>query len=165
MRSFANSLLDEACRQAVLTQIDFAARRDVPWGISEAAFSAVDVNRIYQYQAFGVPGLGVQRGLEDDLVVAPYASALALVIEPRAALRNLRRLTQLGLRGAYGYYDSIDYTRRRQAEGQHGLIAYTYMAHHQGMILLAIGNTLYDNVMQTRFHADLAGTSYRTGAV
>ena len=94
MRSFANSLLDEACRQAVWTQIDFAARRGVPWGISEAAFSALDVNQIYQYQAFGVPGLGVQRGLEDDLVVAPYASALALVIEPRAALRNLRRLTQ-----------------------------------------------------------------------
>ena len=112
-------------------------------------------NRIYQYQAFGVPGLGVRRGLEDDLVVAPYASALALLVEPRAALRNLRRLTQLGLRGAYGYYDSIDYTRQRQVEGQHGIIAYTYMAHHQGMILVAIGNTLHDNVMQTRFHADL----------
>jgi len=155
MRSFANSLLDEACRQAVWTQIDFAARRGVPWGISEAAFSALDVNQIYQYQAFGVPGLGVQRGLEDDLVVAPYASALALVIEPRAALRNLRRLTQRGLRGAYGYYDSIDYTRQRQAEGQNGVIASTYMAHHQGMILLAISNTLFDHVMQTRFHADL----------
>ena len=155
MRSFANSLLDEACRQAVSTQIDFAARRDVPWGISEAAFSALDRHRIYQYQAFGVPGLGVRRGLDDDLVVAPYASALALVIAPRAALRNLRRLTHLGLRGAYGYYDSIDYTRRRQPAGEHGLIAYTYMAHHQGMILVAIGNTLYDNIMQTRFHADL----------
>jgi len=155
MRSFANSLLDDACRQAISTQIDFAARRDVPWGISEAAYSALDMHRIYQYQAFGVPGLGVQRGLEDDLVVAPYASALALVIAPRAALRNLRRLTQLGLRGAYGYYDSIDYTRRRQTPGQRGLIAYTYMAHHQGMILLAIGNTLCDNIMQTRFHTDL----------
>lgn len=154
MRSYANSLLDDACRQAVSTQIDFAAWQDVPWGISEAAFSALDVNRIYQYQAFGVPGLGVQRGLEDDLVVAPYASALALVVEPRAAVRNLRRLTQRGLRGAYGYYDSIDYTRRRQTEGQRGLIAYTYMAHHQGMILLAIGNTLHDNIIQTRFHTD-----------
>ena len=107
------------------TQIDFAARRNVPWGISEAAFSALDINQIYQYQAFGVPGLGMRRGLEDDLVVAPYASALALLIEPRAALRNLRRLTHLGLRGPYGYYDSIDYTRQRQVEGQHGLVAYT----------------------------------------
>jgi len=155
MRSFANSLLDEACRQAILAQIDFAARRDVPWGISEAAFSALDVNRIYQYQAFGVPGLGVQRGLEDDLVVAPYASALALILEPDAVVRNLRRLAQRGLRGAYGFYDSIDYTRARQAEGRQGVIAYTCMAHHQGMILVSIGNALHDNVMQTRFHADL----------
>ena len=154
MRSFTNSLLDDGCRQAVQAQIDFAARRHVPWGISEAAFSAVDAHRIYQYQAFGVPGLGVQRGLEDDLVVAPYATALALVIDPRAAVQNLRRLSQFGLRGNYGYYDSIDYTRRRQTEGQTGLIAYTYMAHHQGMILVAIGNVLFDNIMQTRFHAD-----------
>jgi len=154
MRSFTNSLLDDGCRQAVQAQIDFAARRKVPWGISEAAFSAVDAHRIYQYQAFGVPGLGIQRGLEDNLVVAPYATALALVIDPRAAVQNLRCLNESGLRGNYGYYDSIDYTRRRQTEGQAGLIAYTYMAHHQGMILVAIGNVLLDNIMQTRFHAD-----------
>jgi cyclic beta-1,2-glucan synthetase len=155
MRSFSNSLLDEACRQAVLTQINFAARRHVPWGISEAAYSALDANRIYQYRAFGVPGLGVQRGLENDLVVAPYASALALVLEPVAAVRNLRQLAERGLRGSYGFNESIDYTRERQAEGRRGIISYTYMAHHQGMILVAIGNTLRGNVMQTRFHADV----------
>jgi cyclic beta-1,2-glucan synthetase len=155
MRRVPNSLLDDACRQAVWTQINFASRRGVPWGISESAFSALDANRIYQYQAFGVPGLGVQRGLEDELVVAPYATALALAIVPRAAVQNLRQLMRLGLRGEYGYFDAIDYTRRRQTEDHGGLIAYTYMAHHQGMILVAIGNALHDNVMPARFHGDL----------
>ena len=155
MRSFANSLLDDACHEAVLAQIDFAAKLHVPWGISEAAYSALDANRIYQYQAFGVPGLGARRGLQDDLVVAPYASALALGIKPAAVVRNFRQLSERGLRGVYGFNDSIDYTRERQTEGAHGIVAYTYMAHHQGMILVAIGNALRDNIMQSRFHADL----------
>jgi cyclic beta-1,2-glucan synthetase len=154
MRSFANSLLDDACRQAVATQIDFAARRRIPWGISESAFAALDSRHIYQYQAFGVPALGIQRGLEDNLVVAPYATALTLGIEPLAALQNLQWLTRLGLRGDYGFYDSIDFTPKRQADGPAGVIVYTYMAHHQGMTLVAIGNALHDNVMLARFHSD-----------
>ncbi len=153
-RSYENSLLDAAAHATVASQIDYGVKRGVPWGISEAAFAAVDGNQIYQYQAFGVPGLGLKRGLEDDLVVAPYASTLALGIAPREAVRNLRRLARLGMRGPYGYYESIDYTPQRQPAGGGGVIVYTYMVHHQGMSLLAIDNALHDQVMQRRFHAD-----------
>lgn len=156
-RSYANSLLDQACRTAVACQIAYARQRGIPWGISESAFSALDAHQIYQYRAFGVPGLGLKRGLEEDLVVAPYASALALAVAPVAAVRNLRRLSRLarlGLRGGYGYYDAIDYTRQRGSSGERGVIVYTYMAHHHGMTLLAIDNALNNNIMQKRFHAD-----------
>ncbi|HEX2186552.1 MAG TPA: glucoamylase family protein, partial [Chloroflexota bacterium] len=153
-RSYEHSLLDEACRAAVAAQIAYARQRGVPWGISEAAFAGVDASQIYQYQAFGVPGLGLKRGLEDDLVVAPYATALALLVDPHEAARNLRRLARQGMRGPYGYYESIDFTPQRQPAGQSGVIVYTYMAHHQGMTLVAIDNALHDGVMPRRFHAD-----------
>ena len=152
--SYENSLLDAACREAVNWQRQYATWHRIPWGISEAAFAALDANRTYQYQAFGVPGLGLKRGLEDDLVVAPYASALALMIDPGPALQNLEHLARLGLRSNYGFYDSIDFTRRRRSESEPGVIVYTYMAHHQGMVLLAVDNLLHGNVMQARFHAD-----------
>ncbi|MDQ3702961.1 MAG: glycosyl transferase, partial [Chloroflexota bacterium] len=153
-RSYENSLLDAAARATVAAQMDYGAKRGVPWGISEAAYGAVDVNQIYQYQAFGVPGLGLKRGLDDDLVVAPYAAALALVVTPHEAIRNLRRLARLGMRGPYGYYESIDYTPQRQPAGGGGVIVHTYMVHHQGMSLLAIDNALHGQLMQRRFHAD-----------
>ncbi len=153
-RSHRHTLLDEAYREAVGLQIDYALEQSVPWGISESAFAAVDVNQVYQYQAFGVPGLGLKRGLADDLVVAPYASALALMVDPGPALANLKRLGRLGLGGSYGYYESIDYTRRRQPKGHHGVVVRTYMAHHQGMTLLALDNMLNGAAMQSRFHAD-----------
>ncbi len=153
-RSYENSLLDAAVRAAITVQIEYGTKRGVPWGISEAAYAAVDANQTYQYQAFGVPGLGLKRGLEDDLVVAPYASALALPVAPQEAVRNLRRLSRIGMRGPYGYYESIDYTPQRQPPGGGGVVVYTYMVHHQGMSLLAIDNALHNQVMQRRFHAD-----------
>lgn len=153
-RSFENSLLDAACRAAVAWQIEYARRRGIPWGMSEAAFAALDAHRIYQYQAFGVPGLGLKRGLEDDLVVAPYASALALMVEPGPALKNLKLLARLGAMGRYGYYDSIDFTRRRRAEDEAGVIVYTYMAHHQGMVLLSAHNALSDGPIVRRFQSN-----------
>ena len=153
-RSYRYTLLDEATREAVELQIEYGVQQNVPWGISESAFSAVDINQTYQYQAFGVPGLGLKRGLADDLVVAPYASALALMVDPKAALSNLKRLGKLGLRGDYGCHESIDYTRRRQPKNGQGVIVQTYMAHHQGMTLLALDNVLNDATMQSRFHAD-----------
>jgi cellobiose phosphorylase len=157
MRNYPNSLLDEACRAAVACQMAYGRQRDIPWGISESASSALDARQTYQYRAFGVPGLGMKRGLEQDLVVAPYATALALAVDPVAAIANLRRLAGLSrscMRGNYGYYESLDYTRQLDQRGDRGVIVYAYMAHHQGMILAAIDNALHDNVLQKRFHHD-----------
>ena len=154
-RAYPHTLLEEAVREAVGLQIDYGYQQGVPWGISESAFAAVDVNQIYQYQAFGVPGLGLKRGLADDLVIAPYASALALLVDRRASLSNLKRLINLGLRGDYGFYDAIDFTSQRQpsAAGR-GAIVRNYMVHHEGMTLLALDNVLNAGAMPRRFHAD-----------
>ena len=112
MRTYPNTLLDESCRLVVRRQMDYAAARGVPWGISESAYNLVDRHGTYQYKAFGVPGLGLKRGLGDEVVVAPYATALAVMIDPAASTANLRRLAAAGLEGEYGFFDAIDYTRR-----------------------------------------------------
>ena len=153
-RHYENSLLDQGCRAAIACQIAYGKRRGLPWGISEAAHSALDARQIYQYRAFGVPGLGIKRGLENDLVVAPYATALSLPLMPAESAQNLRTLARRGLRGDYGFYESIDYTRQSDESGDPGVIVKTFMAHHQGMSLLAIDNLLHDNIMQARFHSD-----------
>ena len=116
-RSFPNSLLENACIGAVTNQMDYARRRGVPWGISESAYSRVDIHKIYQYQAFGVPSLGLKRGLEEDLVVAPYATALALMVDPIQAVKNLRRLADSALWGRMGFYESLDFSRERERQG------------------------------------------------
>jgi cyclic beta-1,2-glucan synthetase len=152
-----NSLLDRACHDAVRCQIAYARQSSVPWGISESAFSALDRHNVYQYRAFGVPALALKRGQENDLVVTPYAAALALGVEPAAAIRNLRKLATLGdsaLLGDYGYYEAIDYSRRTEPGGAAGIIIHCYMVHHQGMSLLAYDNALHDNAMRRRFHSD-----------
>src|SRR5213596_3104546 len=152
-----NSLLDRACYDAVRCQIGYARQSRVPWGISESAFSALDRHNVYQYRAFGVPALALRRGQDEDLVVAPYAAALALGVEPAAAIKNLRRLANLGdsaLLADYGYYEAIDYSRRTELDGAAGIIIHCYMVHHQGMSLLAYGNALHDNAMRRRFHSD-----------
>ncbi|ABS28204.1 GH36-type glycosyl hydrolase domain-containing protein [Anaeromyxobacter sp. Fw109-5] len=163
MRSYPGTLLDDACRMAVRRQRDYGAQRGVPWGISESAYLAVDRHDNYQYKAFGVPGLGLKRGLASELVVAPYATALAALVDPVAAAGNLRLLSSEGLDGAYGPYDAIDYTRRRAEEpgdpveappAPAGTVVRTYLAHHQGMTLAAIANVLGGNRMVERFHAD-----------
>jgi cyclic beta-1,2-glucan synthetase len=152
-----NSLLDRACYDAVRCQIGYARQNRVPWGISESAFSALDRNNVYQYRAFGVPALALKRGQDEDLVVAPYSAALALGVEPAAAIKNLRRLANLGdsaLLSNYGYYEAIDYSRRTELDGAGGIIIHCYMVHHQGMSLLAYDNALHDNAMRRRFHSD-----------
>ncbi len=163
MRSYPGTLLEESCRAAVRRQRDYAVERGVPWGISESAYDLVDRHENYQYKAFGVPGLGLKRGLGDELVVAPYAAALATLVDPEAAVRNLRRLTAEGLEGAHGYFDAVDFTRRRSDDPGapvpekgpvEGAIVRTYLAHHQGMTLTAIANALQGNRMVERFHAD-----------
>jgi len=153
-RSFRNSLLENACATALKRQMEYARERGVPWGISESAYSALDINMIYQYQAFGVPSLGLKRGLEDDLVVAPYATALALLVEPVESIKNLRRLERTGMYGRMGFYESLDYTRQQERQGRKGVIVYTYMAHHQGMSLMAVDNALNSGIMRRRFHGD-----------
>lgn len=156
--SYPNSLLDQACRAAVNAHIAFARRRGVPWGISESAFSALDSRHVYQYRAFGVPALALKRSTDVEVVVAPYASALALSVRPKTAVQNLRRLAGLGsprLRGTFGFYDAIDYSREREPQGQRGIVVQVVMAHHQAMTLLAIDNTLNGQIMQSRFQADM----------
>ena len=126
----------------------------MPWGISESGYNATDAHLNYQYRAFGVPGLGLKRGLAEDLVVAPYATVMALMVEPRAACQNLQRLADVGLSGTFGYYEAIDYTPSRLPRGQTGAIVRSYMAHHQGMSLLSLAYLLLDQPMQRRFQSD-----------
>ena len=162
MRTYPNTLLDESCRMVVRRQMDYAAACGVPWGISESAYNLVDRHGNYQYKAFGVPGLGLKRGLGDELVVAPYATALAVAIDPAASTANLRRLALAGLEGEYGFFDAIDYTHRGPetiAPGDHdapanGVIVPTYLAHHEGMTLVALTNALLGDRMIERFHAE-----------
>jgi cyclic beta-1,2-glucan synthetase len=154
-RTFPNSLLEKATEEAVQLQIEYAEGRGVPWGISESAFGDLDLNRTYQYRAFGVPWLGLKRGLDEDLVVAPYATMLALPFRPARSVENLRRLEASGLRGEYGFFEAIDYSRRDREKREQGVIVRAYMAHHQGMSFLALANQLLDGVMQRRFHHDL----------
>ncbi len=153
-RTFRNSLLENACSEAVKRQIAYTKDRGTPWGISESAYSALDSNKIYQYRAFGVPSLGLKRGLEEDLVVAPYASALALLVDPAASIENLKRLTKIGMYGRMGFFESIDYSRQDERVGNKGVIVYAYMAHHQGMSLMSLNNLLNRGIMRKRFHAD-----------
>ncbi len=163
MRSYPDTLLDESCRMVVRRQIEYGASRGVPWGISESAYNVVDQHDTYQYKAFGVPGLGLKRGLGEELVVAPYASALAAMIDAPRSAANLRRLRHAGLQGDYGFFDAIDYTRRESDRSEdsaaapdtsHGLAVRTFFAHHAGMTLVALANALHGDPMVRRFHAD-----------
>jgi cyclic beta-1,2-glucan synthetase len=153
-RTFEHSLLDQAVREAVRVQIEYGRRRRVPWGISESAFGDLDLAKTYQYKAFGVPELGLKRGLEEEVVVAPYATLLSLPIAPRRAVANLRRLAGLDLLNDYGFYESMDFRRGQQKEGGTGVRVRAYMAHHQGMSLVALANFLLDGPFRRRFHAD-----------
>jgi len=154
MPGFSGSLLDQTCSAAVARQIAYGAERGVPWGVSESAYNVVDVHLTYQYRAFGVPGLGLKRGLSEDMVVAPYASALALLVAPGAAAQNLRRLSEEGAEGQFGLYEAIDYTEARLPRGHERALIRSYMAHHQGMSLLAFAHVLLDRPMQRRFESD-----------
>jgi len=154
MPSYEGTLLDQTCRAAVARQIEYGNQHNVPWGVSESGYNTLDAHFTYQYRAFGVPGLGLKRGLGDDLVIAPYASALALMIAPTAATRNLQRLVDEGARGRYGMYEAIDYTPARLPVGQSSALVRSFMAHHQGMSLLALDYALLGRPMQRRFAAD-----------
>ncbi len=153
MPGYENTLLEQTCLAAVARQIEYGQQRGVPWGISESCYNATDINQVYQYRAFGVPGLGFKRGLGEDLVIAPYATALALTVLPHDACRNLQTLAETGFLGQYGFFEAIDYTPSRVPRGKSHAIVRAFMAHHQGMSLLAYGHVLLDRPMQRRFMA------------
>ncbi len=154
MRSFENTLLDETYKFVLKNQIKFGKKRNIPWGVSESGFNAFDLNLNYQYKAFGIPELGLKRGLGNDIVVAPYATLLALPWEPEKAVENIRRMKKEGFEGLYGLYEAIDYTPSRLGRGEKYRVVKSFMAHHQGMSLLALDNYFNDNIMQKRFHSN-----------
>ena len=154
MPNYENTLLDRTYQAAVRRQIEYGQQQGVPWGISESGYNTFDSHKTYQYRAFGVPGLGLRPGLIEDLVIAPYASALALMVAPEAACRNLERLADDGRQGAYGFYEAIDYTPSRLPPGRDGVTVRQFMAHHQGMSLLSLEYVLLDKPMQRRFLDD-----------
>lgn len=155
MPSYENTLLYQTNIASVNRQIEYGAQREVPWGLSESGYNSVDANMNYQYRAFGVPGLGLKRGLEDNLVIAPYASMLALMVSPRKACNNLQLLYKQGFSGEYGFYEAIDYTPGRVPRGSTYSIVRSYMVHHQGMGFLSLAYSLLNKPMQRRFESEL----------
>ncbi|MDH3492747.1 MAG: hypothetical protein OEM82_04295 [Acidobacteriota bacterium] len=154
MRDFKKTLLSETCRAIVARQIKYGKQHNVPWGVSESAYNARDLNLNFQYGPFGVPGLGLKRGLAEDLVISPYSSVLALTLEPSAAIKNLYRLEQEGMLGRFGFFEAVDYTKDRLPPNQKFARIESFMAHHQGMTLVAINNLLNDKIMVHRFHRE-----------
>jgi cyclic beta-1,2-glucan synthetase len=154
MRAPAGSLVENTSQLIVRCQIHYGAKRGVPWGVSESAYNARDLEFTYQYSNFGVPGLGLKRGLGENIVVAPYATALAAMVDPQAAVRNFDRLAAAGASGRYGFYEALDYTPIRVPEGKTIAIVRAFMAHHQGMTIVAIADALFDGAMRARFHAE-----------
>lgn len=155
MHDYPTTILGRSGRAIVGAQISYGKRQGVPWGISESAYSGVDFEKTYQYRAFGVPGLGLKRGLSEDLVVSPYSTFLALSFAPSldVAALNLEALEREGARGRYGFYEAVDYSRSRHlvTEGKH--IVQSFFAHHQGMSLVSINNALNNSIMCDRFHS------------
>ena len=154
MEEPAGSLLDQTNRQVVAGQCVYGRRRGIPWGVSESGFNARDLEMNYQYSTFGIPGMGLKRGLATDLVVAPYATGLAAMFAPAQAHRNFRALMALGGRGSCGFYEALDFTPARLPEGAVVAVVRSYMAHHQGMTIVAIANVLHAGRMRAHFHAE-----------
>lgn len=154
MRAPAGSVLEQTTRLVVARQRAYAAALGLPWGISESSYNARDLEMTYQYSNFGVPGLGLKRGLSENLVVAPYATALAAMVDPVAAVNNFASLADLGAEGRYGFYEAVDFTPSRLPLHETSAIVRSFMAHHQGMTITAIANTLQNGRLQDRFHAE-----------
>ncbi len=155
MQHYDGTLLQQTCTNVVQRQIRYGRQRQVPWGISESCYNATDARHTYQYRAFGVPGLGLKRGLSDDLVIAPYATLMALPWAPREACENLERLmTREGALGAYGLVEAIDYTPSRVPRGKSRAVVRAYMSHHQGMGFLSLSQVLLGGPMVRRFMAE-----------
>jgi cyclic beta-1,2-glucan synthetase len=155
MPSYDNTLLNQTHHAIVQKQIDYGKKRNVPWGISESGYNIVDSNLNYQYRAFGVPGLGLKRGLAEDLVVSPYSTIMALMVMPNEAYNNLQVMLEEGFASDFGFYEAIDYTSSRLPRGADNVVIRSFMAHHQGMALLSLSYLLLEQPMQKRFEADV----------
>jgi len=154
MPSYENTLIDETTKGCVKKQIEYGKQQGVPWGISESCYNMVDANLTYQYRAFGIPDLGFKRGLGLDLVIAPYSTIMALMVDPAAAVKNLQRMESKGYEGNYGFFESIDYSPSRLTRSKVPALIQSFMAHHQGMSLLSLDYLLCNQPMQRRFEAD-----------
>jgi cyclic beta-1,2-glucan synthetase len=152
MKDYPESLLHETYKAVIEGQKHYCRERKIPWGISESAFHTFDVNLNYQYKAFGVPGIGLKRGLANELVIAPYATVMTLQSDLKGAVENIRRLINEGTEGRYGLYEAVDYTKERLPKGKKKSIVKCFMVHHEGMSLMALNNVLNDNIFQNRFH-------------
>jgi cyclic beta-1,2-glucan synthetase len=154
MRAPAGSLLEQTNRLVVRRQEEYGDALGIPWGVSESAYNARDIEFTYQYSNFGVPGLGLKRGLADNMVIAPYATGLATMVDAAGALRNFERLRAMGASGPYGFYEALDFTPTRLPEGSGVAIVRCFMAHHHGMTIVAIANALQGGRMRERFHRE-----------
>lgn len=154
MPTYENTILDLTYHAIVARQIEYGRKRGVPWGISECEYNITDTNLNYQYQAFGVPGLGFKRGLAENLVIAPYAAAMGLMVNPALACTNLEQMESMGYAGEYGFYEAIDFTPSRMPPDQKHWVIQSFMTHHQGMVLLSLAYVLLDRPMQRRFESD-----------
>ncbi|MBS1563964.1 MAG: cyclic beta 1-2 glucan synthetase, partial [Bacteroidetes bacterium] len=155
MPSFENTLLDQAMKGVIKKQVEYGKQQGVPWGVSESGYNMVDAALNYQYRAFGVPGLGLKRGLGEDLVIAPYATVMALMVDPEEAYKNMRTLAEQGFEGKFGFYEAIDYTPSRLPRGQSFSVIRSFMVHHEGMSFLSLAWLLLNQPMQRRFQQEV----------
>ncbi|RJG45648.1 glucoamylase family protein [Mesorhizobium sp. DCY119] len=154
MKEPQGGLLNQTSKLVIRRQMQYGRSKHIPWGISEAAYNGRDREMTYQYTNFGVPGLGLKRGLSHNTVIAPYATVLAAQFMPHEAVQNLERLRKIGALGRYGYYDAVDFTPQRVPEGTDHAVVYNYMAHHQGMSIVSVANAIFEGRMRDRFHSD-----------
>ena len=154
MKRYPDTLLDQTYDTIVRRQIEYGNQRGVPWGISESGYNARDLQLNYQYGPFGIPGLGLKRGLSDELVVSPYSTMLASMVHPQEALANLKRLEHMGAFSRFGFYEALDFTAERVPKKQRYVILKSYMAHHQGMTMTSLANVLNNFALQDRFHSE-----------
>ena len=152
MKNYENTLLDETYSFVVRSQRKYARQKGTPWGMSESAFNLLDINHDYQYKAFGIPWLGLKRGLSEDVVISPYSTFLALMVDPVEAVKNIDQLLAEGLGGSYGLYEAADYSPQRLPFESRRAVVKSYMAHHHGMSLMALNNVAHQDVLQRRYH-------------
>lgn len=152
MKNYEGTLLDQTYKSVIKGQQLYAKDKKIPWGISESAFYHFDGDKNYQYMAFGVPGIGIKRGLSKDLVISPYSTILALQKDVSGSIKNINKLIDCELLDKYGFYEAVDYTKNRIPKGKNKAIIKSFMVHHQGMSLMALNNTLNNNILQNRFH-------------